>query len=137
MYYIPEWFKPYELVPEETYKLLENRPWVIWQLFDPRTLYVADRIRMRYGKMVANTWYWGGKNQYRGWRPPGCKVGATYSQHRYGRALDLIPQERTAHGIRQDIRNGVIFKYITCIEDGVEWLHFDVRNYEGLLIVKP
>lgn len=137
MDYIPKYFKPYELVPKSTYELLKNRPWVIWQLFDPRTLYVADAIRKRYGKMTANTWYWGGQHQYRGWRPARCKVGATYSQHRFGRAEDLIPADVPAEEIRQDIIKGQNFLYITCIEAGVHWLHFDVRNYNGLLIVSP
>jgi hypothetical protein len=137
MDYIPKYFKPYELVPKATYELLKNRPWVIWQLFDPRVLHVADAIRRRYGKMTANTWYWKGRHQYRGWRPARCKVGATYSQHRFGRALDLVPGEATAEEIRQDIMDGDNFQYITCIEAVVHWLHFDVRNYKGLLIVTP
>ena len=33
------------------------------------------------------------------------------------------------------------FKYITCIEDKVSWLHFDVRNWnkkeDGILVVNP
>jgi len=142
MDYIPKYFKPYELVPEATYGLLKNKPWIIWQLFDPRALYVGDAIRMRYGKMIANTWYWDKKHQYRGWRPARCKIGATYSQHRFGRALDLIPVEVTAEEIRQDIiqadsKGTELFPHLTCIEIEIQWLHFDVRNYDGLLIVTP
>jgi len=139
MDYIPKYFKPYELVPRSTYELLKNRPWIIWQLFDPRTLLVGDRLRKRYGKMVANDWFWGGRHQYRGWRPARCKVGATYSQHRFGRAEDLVPQECTVEEIWGDIKAGNNFLYITCIEIGakVTWLHHDERNYGGLLIVSP
>ena len=137
MDYISKYFKPYELVPKATYKLLKNKPWIIWQLFDPRALYVADALRRKYGALVCNTWYWGGKHQYRGWRPARCKVGATYSQHRFGRALDLVPRRTTAEAIRRDIKKGNNFQYITCIEDMTWWLHFDVRNYKGLLIIKP
>lgn len=137
MDYIPKYFKPYELVPRTTYELLKNKPWMIWQLFDPRTLYVGDAIRRRYGKMVCNTWWWHGKHQARGWRSRWCKIGAMRSQHRFGRALDLVPQEVTAEEIRQDIMKGENFRYITCIEAIVWWLHFDTRNYEGLLIIRP
>ncbi len=137
MDYTTKFFKLYELVPKATYELLKNRPWVIWQLFDERILYSADRIRKRYGKMLANTWYWGGGHQYRGWRPHDCDVGAVYSQHKFGRAIDLEPIEVTAEEIRQDIKKGENFRYITCIEENVSWLHIDVRNYKGLLIVKP
>lgn len=136
MYYVPKFFEPYELVPKATYNLLKKKPWIIWQLFDTRVLLVADHIRRRYGKMVVNTWFWGGEHQYRGWRSPACRIGAKYSQHRFGRALDLVPQEVTAEEIRQDIKKGII-PHVTCIEGGVSWLHLDVRNYDGLLIVKP
>jgi len=136
MDYIPKYFQPYELVPQATYELLKDRPWVIWQLFDNRTLYTGDRIRIRYGKMIANDWFWGGNNQYRGWRPGDCFVGAEYSQHKFGRAEDLVPVECTVEEIRQDIKKDE-FQYITCIEEGVPWLHFDVRNYKGLLLVTP
>ena len=130
MDYIPKYFQPYEL--------LKDKPWIIWQLFDPRVLYTGDKIRQFYGKMIANTWYWDGVHQYRGWRPGDCEIGAKYSQHKFGRALDLVPAEVTAKEIRQDIKlrkRGNIFQYITCIEDGVGWLHFDTRNYKGLLII--
>jgi len=137
MDYIPKYFQPYELVPRATYELLKDKPWRIWQLFDPRTLQVGDLIRIRYGKMVANTWYWNGVCQYRGWRPPGCSVGTEYSQHCFGRAEDLVPVQCTAEEIRQDIIKGNAFHWITCIEEGIPWLHFDTRNYKGLLIVKP
>jgi len=137
MDYIPKFFKPYELVSKEVYEELKDKPWIIWHLFDPRVLYSGDRIRTRYGKMIANTWYWGGSNQYRGWRLPSCGVGAKYSQHRFGRALDLVPVETTAEAIRKDIMTGENFHWITCIEASVPWLHFDVRNYRGLLIVRP
>lgn len=133
MDYIPEHFKPYELVPKTIFRTVSEK--VIWFLFDPRILYVADHIRKRYGKMIANTWYWGGEHQYRGWRPLRCKIGAVYSQHRFGRAIDLVPVEVTVDEIRQDIKRGENFHFISCIEEGVSWLHVDVRNYKGLLIV--
>lgn len=145
MDYIPKYFKPYELVPKATYELLKSKPWVIWHLFDPRTLLVGDHLRKRYGRMIANTW-WSpplierfGYHQYRGWRPPRCKVGAVYSQHRFGRAQDLVPTEVTVEEMWEDIKGGDNFLYITCIEIGpkVTWLHHDERNYAGLLIVTP
>jgi len=139
MHYIPKHFQPYELVPKATFKRFENSLYRIWWLFDSRMLFTADAIRERYGKMIANDWFWGGSNQYRGWRPWDCEVGAELSQHKFGSALDLIPVETTAEEIREDIKkgNGLLFKYITCIEENVSWLHFDCRNYGGLLIVNP
>lgn len=141
MNYIPTYFKPYELLSETFYTKLKKRGWSderIWQVFfDARTLYVGDKIRRRYGKVIANTWYWGGKHHYRGFREPSCTVGAIYSQHRFGRAQDLEPAEVTVEEIRKDIKKGENFHYITCIEENVLWLHHDERNYKGLLIVYP
>ena len=87
--------------------------------------------------MVANTWYWGGRHQWRGFRTCDCTVGADYSQHRYGRASDLMPVEVTSEEIRNDIIQGENFLYITCIECKVIHLHHDERNYRGLLLVYP
>jgi len=139
MHYVPKHFQPYELVPKAVFERFENSLYRIWWLFDSRMLFTADAIRERYGKMIANDWFWGGSNQYRGWRPWDCGIGAELSQHKFGCALDLIPVETTAEEIRKDIRKGddLLFKYITCIEENVSWLHFDCRNYDGLLIVNP
>jgi len=133
MDYIPKYFKLYELVPPEAFALTNINQW--W-FFDPRILYTADKIRARYGKMLCNTYYWGGENKYRGWRPFDCLVGARFSQHKFGRALDLVPFEATVEEIREDIRQGE-FNYVSCIELEVSWLHIDVRNYKGLMEVKP
>ena len=140
MDYFPKYFKPYELLPKALYYELLGLGWPerrIWQLFDPRTLLVNDKLRARYGKMVANTWYWGGRHQWRGFRPCACPVGALYSQHRYGRASDLVPVEVTVEEIRNDIIQGENFLYISCIEMEVPWLHHDERNYRGLLLIYP
>ena len=141
MDYVPKYFKSYELVSRAVYEEFKRNARLpqIWQLFDPRILDVGDRIRKRYGKMVANTWWWkGGKHQQRGFRAPGCKVGARWSQHRFGRAEDLVPTECAVEEIRLDIiRKGEDFHWITCVEEGVSWLHVDCRNYQGLLIVYP
>jgi len=138
--YIPKWFRPYELIPRAIYKEMLGLNWPedrMWQLFDPRTLYVNDKLRKRYGKMIANTYHWGGEHQYRGFRPRWCTVGSKYSQHRYGRASDLVPVEAPVEEIRRDIIKGNNFLYITCIEADVSWLHHDERNFKGLLIINP
>jgi hypothetical protein len=142
MNHIPKYLKLYEVLPRDTYYSLEASgkldTWG-WRLFDPRILWTADRLRTLYGKMLCNTWFWEGQHQFRGWRPGDARVGATYSQHKFGRALDLV-FDISVYDIRRDIKANkwpVMFQYITCIEDGVGWLHIDCRNYDGLLIVKP
>lgn len=130
----PKYFQLYELVPQVDFERYGNR---LWYVFDDRILQAADVLRGLYGPMVVNDWHDGGSNHFRGFRPAGCTVGATFSQHRYGRALDLIPQETTAEKIRGDIiadpeivTDWMGDLLITAMETGVSWLHIDCRNHD-------
>lgn len=146
-YYRPEWFTIEELVPEDFYYENKSKGEYLWTIcFDARILWTADRLRERFGPMIANTWKWPDrkKHEFRGYRPPSCTIGSKLSQHRYGRALDLIPQKTSAQTIREEILSSPDdpdFQYITCLEDDISWLHFDVRNWNktenGILIVTP
>lgn len=133
-------FKIEELVPQYLFKQYEGNPAKLWLLFDDRLLRTADALRTRYGKMVCNTWFWGGSSHWRGWRPFNAPVGAELSQHKWGRALDLIPMGTMAEHIRQEIIDAPYrewCKEITCLEIEISWLHFDVRNSETLILVRP
>jgi hypothetical protein len=100
--YIPTHFKLHELLPKSIHQARRGSP-ALWWVFDPRILKAADVLRERYGAMVCNTWRAGGDFELRGFRPPDCTTGAALSQHRFGRALDLIPQKCTAEEIRRDL----------------------------------
>jgi len=147
--FIPGGFELYELFPKAFYEdnfSPRNIP-KLWGVFDYRLKYTMDRLRVRYGPLVANDWYWGGVNQYRGWRPTDCIIGAKFSQHKYGRAVDLKTgrgSKKTVQEIRGDILKDPFnedFKYITCLEMNITWLHFDIRDYNkekfGILKVYP
>lgn len=126
--YTPKYFAIHELVPKDYFTGPENL-----SLIDPIILYIADELRGRYGKMVCNTWYWGGGHQYRGWRPLDCPVGSEKSMHKYGLAIDLIPVETTAQAIRYDIfknQKDNIFRLINRVESNVSWLHIDRKPTE-------
>ena len=140
----PKYFELYELLPQDFYiNYKDNNN--IWFCFDGRILETADRLRTRYGRLTANDWYWGGRNQYRGWRPPNCEIGAKLSQHKFGRSIDFHSNEISSKEIREDIKKNYetddAFRYITCIEDfnGMNWVHVDCRVHDkykhGLLIV--
>jgi hypothetical protein len=142
--YIPKYFKLYELLPKEFYEGNKHKGDRLWAMFDDRILYTQDRLRLRYGPMICNDWHWGGYNQYRGWRPFDCKIGAYLSQHKFARAIDSRSTKVSSEEIRKDIRSNIWhedFKYITCIEDGVSWLHISCQNWDkkekGLLIIRP
>jgi len=129
--YLPRRFKLQELVPQTVF---ENAPAAsLWKIFDPNLLWVIDWLRDTYGKMICNTWSWDGRHQYRGYRPPDCKVGATWSMHRFGRAFDLIPLDTTVASIHADIRanpDHPVFNRIRRVEN-VNWLHIDTANSPG------
>jgi len=146
-YYKPKYFSLKELVPEEFYHENKHRGDYLWTIcFDPRALWTADKLRERFGSMTVNTWEWPNikKHQYRGYRPPSCTIGSKLSQHRYGRALDLIPRDIGSEIVRQEILKDPFckdFQHITCLETDISWLHFDVRNWDkennGILQVSP
>lgn len=142
--FIPDYFELYELVPETIYQKHYMKPRQIWGMFDDRLLKTLHNLRHRYGPMVMNTWFWKGKSTMRGWRPWNTLTGAMFSQHKFGRAGDLIPVKADVECIRQDILKDPFhpdFEFITCIEMNISWLHVDVRNHDkkhqGILLVYP
>ena len=135
MIYIPKYFKIYELLPPYFYESNKHRGDALWYIFDNRLLLTLDQLRETFGKMYINNWYWGGNRQYSGWRPFDYK-GAYLSQHKFGRAADIIFNKHDAESVRQWIIKNSKFKYITGMELGVSWLHIDVRNYDGLYLFK-
>lgn len=133
-----KYFDIKELVDHETFRRFGTDAWMF---FDPRALMSLDAIREFYGVPVSvNNWPYGGSNQYRGFRPGNCDVGAEYSQHRLGAAFDCNIQGIPASVVRKDIvdNKDTIFQLINCIEDDVSWVHFDVRNInDRIRIVRP
>lgn len=137
-----QYFKIYELVPKIYFE--EDPEAMLWLQFDDRLLRTLDMIRKKYGPIIVNNWKRGGPFQYRGLRPPDCSAGVKYSQHKHGRACDFHSPSIEVEELRQEIIKNPWneeFKYITCIEDKVNWVHIDVRNHDkvksGLLIVNP
>lgn len=144
--FIPDGFELYELLPKAFYQSYysPDNAMKLWNIFDYRLKYTIHHLRKLYGTMVMNDWIWGGVNQYRGWRPTDCICGARFSQHKYGRAGDLKPTKVSVHKVREDILSNpfsIEFKYITCVEMDVTWLHVDVRDHDkkkhGILKVYP
>lgn len=146
--YIPRYFTLPEVLPEQFYTENSRYGNSLWRMFDDRILRAADILREMYGPIIINTWFSlelirkYGKHQFRGWRPFDCKCGAYLSDHKFGRALDLVPLKTTAKKIRQDIKElpcepfsmeqTRLYFYITCIEDDVSWLHISCRNHDKI-----
>lgn len=121
-----------------------------WWLLDVRLLKTLDDLRERYGMVIVNTWHSPLLQKHYGYRdqsgfrnrhhyasvPDYLK---SHSQHKYGRAADCKFGDKSvsAAQVRKDILdNPDWFPLITAIEDGVSWLHFDVRNVEPVMVFK-
>jgi len=105
-----------------------------------------EEIRDRFSAPVhVNDWYRGGHLKERGFRLPGTKTGAKYSQHKFGRACDFNIPGLTIEEIYDDIlRNEKIYLDfgVTTIEDvsfTKTWIHLDTRwtGMDKIKIVKP
>lgn len=142
--YLPKFFHLEELVPKASIDKWGTRA---WQFLDPRVLITLDRMRKRYDcPMLVNDWKDGGKIDEAGYRPPGFTTGAEESLHRQGKAADVRPWKFTAEEVRRDIKAAHqnqhrfydTYEYVTAIELDVSWVHFDIRNVAGLLLIpKP
>lgn len=129
-----KWFKLYELLPPEIYdESIEDE---LWCLIDDNLKETIDYIREHIVKapLVCNTWHSGGDRVASGYRDKNSPVGAKYSQHKEGRAADLICSKYTAEQMRQMILSSQYdLPHYIRMEDGVNWLHVDTkpRDYKG------
>lgn len=111
-------------------------------------LKTLDALRERYGMVIVNTWHSPFLQQHYGYRDQSgyrnrfhyasvAEYLKSHSQHKYGRAADclLVERDATAAQVRKDIlENPDWFPLITAIEDGVNWLHFDTRNCDPVMV---
>jgi hypothetical protein len=136
-----------EFIDPETYKQYGDSS--IW-FIDEKIINIAQRLRDRLGVVLyINTWFIpGGSFAYSGFRPPGCQVGATRSQHCFGRAIDIKTVDNRQSGA-QMIRDEITTHYKTYKDLGLTtiehedfaptWCHLDTRQtkQKSLKIIKP
>ena len=115
-----------ELVPEIVYK---DRGEKAWQLIDHRLIANLDALREHLGvSMVCNNWHTSGDRTQSGLRVKGQSHYKPYSQHSFGRAVDLVCSI-DAEEIRQMIKDKkIILPHPATFESEVSWVHMDVRN---------
>lgn len=100
---------------------------------DLRLINVIEAIRALCGNkpIRVNDWHYGGRFQYRGFRPADSTVGAARSMHKQGKALDFDVIGMTAEQVRGVIRLNQIELLklgLTRIERGVSWVHIDLKH---------
>lgn len=146
MSYRPKYFQIHELVYPEAIQALGERAWI---LMDDRILRAADWLREEFGSCVVNGKIGDKRFTESGLRHPNTGTGAPWSQHKFGRALDLkflkVPNKTVYEFI---MGNQVLARQngITTVEDisfTTGWLHIDCRALpptfpsNGILVVKP
>lgn len=115
-----------ELVPRKTYEEYGNEA---WKLLDKKAVDTIDFIREKLDlPITVNDWAWGGKFQYRGYRPENCPVGADRSAHKDGCAFDFDVKGMTAEEVRQWLeKNKHELPHPIRCEKVVNWVHIDTR----------
>lgn len=138
-----KYFKLEELVSPRVYDKYGE---MAWQFLDERLLKTIDDLREFFNKPITvNDWLWGGKFTQRCYRSnldelvksKTLKDKLYCSQHSMGRAIDFHIKGISAQSIRNKIiLNKEKFKYITFMEDKVNWVHIDIRNspYKGIYL---
>jgi hypothetical protein len=86
MSYRPKYFALNELVPPD---VIQARGEQAWQLMDERILRGADWLREKFGPCVINGKFGGKGFTESGLRNPLTTTGARWSQHKFGRAVDM------------------------------------------------
>jgi len=115
-----------EFVPKSVYR---GRGQKAWQLIDNRIIENADALRKALNiPLTINNWHDDGSRTQSGLRLPGQSYHKPYSQHSFGRAVDIIG-DFDADEVRELIKVGeILLPHIVCFETGVSWIHMDVRS---------
>ena len=130
---ISEHFDIREFVDPEAFKARGDKS---IELIDIRIVKVVELLREIVGKpIIINTWHIGGQYKESGLRQMNTATGAKYSQHKFGRAVDVKVSGMKSEDVRNIIRSNWKFLKeagLTTIEkDTPTWVHLDVR-YTGL-----
>jgi hypothetical protein len=142
-YYIPKHFSARDFVPPELFRLRGDA--ALPELMDSRILWTVDALAecplfpRQPGQQVAtitiNDYARGGNRSQSGYRTDEKLLrDAPCTQHRSGRAVDMLIAGVTADEFRALARSGKLareLQYVTRIEDGVGWIHVDCANVAG------
>jgi hypothetical protein len=138
----PIYFSLDELVCQHVYDYYGDQA---WDFFDQRFLIIIDTIRERIGRPIfLNDWLIHGSQSQSGLRCPFCSIvkekidkGQMYmSAHSFGQAGDFHVQGMLPEETRQwIINNSKWWPYNIRLEEGVNWVHLDVRNYTDKKVI--
>lgn len=128
-----------EYIPKDLYLQYSKKPQILIGLIDERVIKADQLLRNKFGSVTINNWWFGGNREWSGLRTKESPYYSPTSQHSFGRASDKLFTHAPAERVRQYIKDNWKELGITCIEEGVSWVHSDVRNWNGhdILIVRP
>lgn len=139
--YKPKHFRVEELVPKHIYQKRGDKA---LELIDDRVLITIDKLRELLGKPITiNNWVWGGDRNWSGLRTAGFYKSLqayedSLSQHKYGRAVDMLVKDMNAADVRKFIyENKHEFPYVTFVEVDISWVHIDCRNCDAITTWSP
>ena len=120
-------FSLQEFVPKSVWDKYGAK--AIW-FIDPRIIESAQILRDELGvSLTINNWSYGGARYMSGLRIPDMNIYRPFSQHAFGRAVDIVSNKISAQEMREHILNNqALYPHITTIEGNVSWLHMDCRN---------
>ena len=124
--------KRQEFVPPLVYTTLIKRGLdPIFLLMDNRIIEAYKRLKTKFPDLYVNNWHHdNGTLSQCGFRDS-VSTGAVFSQHRYGRALDLHTTVTELAAVREEIlKNWKDYPEITTMEDPQDtpgWIHIDCR----------
>ena len=132
-------FAIHELVPLKVYTARGQKA---WQLLDPKLVELLDALREHYGRATVNNYFWGGMREWSGLRTPDSKYFSPYSQHTFGRAVDILFNDISAEDVRKDIiakpDKWLEIAPSISLETDISWFHVDIRNGNlGINTFKP
>ena len=136
-------FQLHEFVPQSIYlQFGDNSLWYI----DKRIITLAQFLRHEIkAPVIINNWKTGGQYNESGYRTPDTKTGAKYSQHKFGRAIDVKVTGYTPKDVHEFIlsrEKDFMEKGLTRMENYLAtptWTHLDCAytNLDKILIVNP
>lgn len=140
---ISKHFKLESFIPPDLIKVFGQNS---VEFLDPVLISLADFVCDFFrANVTINNWSSGGNLSLRGFRPPDTTTGAKYSQHKFGRAMDINVEGKTPVEVYDIIlanEKQFMNAGLTVMEDSrfcPTWTHIDIR-YTGndfIRIVKP
>jgi hypothetical protein len=121
-----------ELVNPNIYKRYGDSS---WKFLNPLILNAIDTLREGIGSpIIINDWQWGGNYQDSGMREVDSSIGALYSMHKFGCAMDLKFPDSSVDVVYDYILDNEEYWYNTGvrrlenIKHTPTWLHIDCAN---------